>query len=67
MSSFRDYWREKDKEEIITAYEECIDDCESLYDRNLEAIKYIERIQTFSGFRDWVQKLNVIIHILEGE
>lgn len=66
-NNFKEFWIQKDKEEIIEAYLECVKDCESLYDRNTEAIKYVEKIQTFNSFRDWVQKLNVIVHILEGD
>lgn len=65
--SFRNYWRSKDKEEIIDAYLDCVNDCECLFDRIQEAKKYIEHITTFSGFKDYVSKLNVINHILDGE
>ena len=65
--NFRNYWRKEDKEDIINTYLDCVNDCECLFERIQEAKKYIEDIETFSGFRDYIAKLNIIKRILDGE
>ena len=65
--NFRNYWRKEDKEDIINTYLDCVNDCECLFERIQEAKKYIEHIETFSGFRDYIAKLNIIKRILDGE
>ena len=65
--SFKNYWMNKTKEEIINAYMECLDDCECLYDRQQDALDYVNKISSLSGYRDYINKLNTIKSILEGD